>query len=105
MRKFMKIFVLLVCLIYTFSTKVYGIDDETMESQKEALGISEFIEEADKYTKEVFENIDVDNLLTSAITGNLQEESIGKSIFNLLGKEVKGAVKILRNSYCNNCYT
>ena len=73
MRKFMKIFVLLVCLIYTFSTKVYGIDDETMESQKEALGISEFIEEADKYTKEVFENIDVDNLLTSAITGNLQE--------------------------------
>ena len=84
MRKFMKIFVLLVCLIYTFSTKVYGIDDETMESQKEALGISEFIEEADKYTKEVFENIDVDNLLTSAITGNLQEESIVKSIINLL---------------------
>ena len=59
------------------------------------MGISSFIEEADKYTKEVYEDIDMGELFSSAISGNIDNETILKSILNSLGGEVLDAITVL----------
>lgn len=69
--------------------------DEIIESQKETLNITKFIEEAKKYTSQVFEDVNYGELLNSAISGNVNNELLGKSILNLLGKETLGSIKII----------
>ena len=69
--------------------------DEIIKSQKETLNITKFIEEAKKYTSQVFKEVDYGELLNSAITGNVDNEVLGKSILNLLGKETLGSIKII----------
>lgn len=58
--------------------------DDIMNSQQESLDINSFIKEADKYTKDVYEDIDMGELFSSAITGNIDNESIIKSLIRAL---------------------
>ena len=69
--------------------------EEIIESQQDNLGIDSFIEEADKYTSEVYEDIDIGELFSSAITGDIDNESILKSILNSVGGEVIDAISVL----------
>ena len=48
------------------------------------LDINSFIEEADKYTKDVYEDLDMGELFSSAITGNIDNGGILKSILKLV---------------------
>ena len=43
-------------------------EEAILESQQESLDIKSFIEEADKYTEDVYEDIDMGELFSSAIT-------------------------------------
>lgn len=58
--------------------------ENIIESQKEMLDINSFIEEADKYTKDVYEDLDMGELFSSAITGNIDNGGILKSILKLV---------------------
>ncbi len=58
--------------------------EDIIESQQESLGINSFIEEADKYTGDVYEDIDMGELFSSSITGNIDNETIFKSILKAL---------------------
>lgn len=58
--------------------------EDIIESQQESLGINSFIEEADKYTGDVYEDIDMGELFSSAITGIIDNETIFKSILKAL---------------------
>lgn len=58
--------------------------ENIIESQKEMLNINSFIEEADKYTKDVYEDLDMGELFSSAITGNIDNGGILKSILKLV---------------------
>ena len=42
--------------------------NEFLNSQKNMLGISDFLQSAQKYTQENFPNLDMDNLFSSAIS-------------------------------------
>ena len=66
-----------------------------INSQKETFGISSFIKNANKYTGEFFEGIDMNSMLNSAIKGNIENNTLYKKIINLLGKEVKTGIKSL----------
>lgn len=68
-----KIILFLIILILFIPNIVYASgevlsEDEIMQSQQESLGINSFIEEADKYTENVYEDIDIGELFSSAIT-------------------------------------
>ena len=83
-KRLIKIIVIL--LIYfgylSFCYKVNAEDDitsELLKSQSSTLGISSFIEEANKYKSEDFD-IDVNKLITSAIKGNVDNQTIGSTI-------------------------
>lgn len=95
-----KIIIILIMLILFIPNIVYATNEtvsqeDIIESQQETLGISSFIEEADKYTKEVYEDIDMGELFSSAISGNIDNETIIKSILNSLGGEVLDAITVL----------
>ena len=90
-----KAIIIFVFLILCIGNESIATDGEIIQSQKDSLKISSFIEEAQKYTEEIFPDIDMDNLLSSAINGNIDNNGIFKGIFNLFGKEVKDTIKIL----------
>ena len=67
-------------------------DEEMINSQKETFGISSFIENANKYTGEFFEGIDINSMLNSAIKGNIDNKTIYKNNKSIR-KEVKTGIK------------
>ena len=68
-----KIILLFIILIFLIPNTVYASEetlneDDIMKSQQENLNINSFIEEADKYTEDVYEDIDIGELFSSAIS-------------------------------------
>ncbi len=94
MKKIIQMIIIIMLLI-TFSTTVYGTETDVIEEQKTSLNISGFIEESKKYTEEVFPDLDLSNLLESAIKGEVTNKTIISSVFNLFGKEIKSTIKTL----------
>ncbi len=95
-----KIILIIIILITIFTptanaeeTNTTDVDtDAILESQSETLGISSFIEEADKYKSDGFD-IDVGELITGAIKGEIDNLTIGQQILNLLFSQVGEAIK------------
>ena len=98
-KKIFILFILLELFIFAFTTISFAeenvSEDEIMETQKSLLDISGFLEEAEKYTKNTFEDLELGDLFNSAITGNIDNTTIIKSILNLLGKEILDSVTVL----------
>ena len=59
------------------------------------LDISSFISEAQKYTEDVFNDINFSDILNSAITGDIDETSVAKKIVNLLGIEMRKQITMV----------
>lgn len=78
-----------------YATEEEISQDDILESQQDSLNISSFIEEAQKYTKETFEDLDMSEIFSSAITGNIDNETILKTIVEIAGKEVLDCISIL----------
>lgn len=70
-------------------------EEEIIASQKETLDISKFINAAKTYTKESFNDIDYNELLNSAIKGNVNNKTIWQSIINLIGKETLSSIRVM----------
>lgn len=68
---------------------------DVIDSQKKSLNINKFLEEAKKYTKDVFEDTDYSELLNSAITGQIDNEALGKNVLNIVGKQTIGTLKTI----------
>lgn len=98
-KKIFILFILLELLIFTFATISFAeekvSEDEIMETQKNLLNISGFLEEAEKYTKSTFEDLELSDLFNSAITGNIDNTTIIKNILNLLGREILDSVTVI----------
>lgn len=87
----------------TFSTDTTNTTEEIMSSQKESFGISSFIEEAQKYSKETFGDINMNDVLNSAIAGEVDNNSIWEKIVELFGAEIKSMLKVLRYNFSYHC--
>ena len=72
-----------------------SINEETMTEQQETFGIYSFLENAKQYTGEFFEGIDIQEILNSAIKGDIDNTSMYQRILNLFGKEVKTGITSL----------
>lgn len=70
-------------------------EEEIIKSQQDNLNIDDFIEEADTYTKDVYQDVDIGELFTSAISGNIDNENILKNIVHSLGGEVFDSITVL----------
>ena len=89
-----RIFLFFTLFCVLLSNCVYATD-EIIEAQKDNLKISSFIDESRKYTEEVFPDLNVNDLLSSAIKGEIDDSTIFQKILNFFGKEVKNTLKTL----------
>ncbi len=104
MKKTRKNFIIKIILLYLIILNfilpnfnyVQATENEEiiLENQQDNLNIDEFIKEAEKYTKDVYNDINIGDLFTSAISGNIDNASIIRNIFEALSR---------RSARCNNC--
>ena len=92
MKRIILIFILVLMIPnYAFAES----QEEIMSSPQEKVNISGFLKEAQKYTNESFEEIDLSSMLGQAIQGKIDNNKLYKIIIKLLGKEVSSSLKIL----------
>ena len=104
MNKQKKIFIIILMIFivsldfkisYAETTNSNYIDSNTIESQEETFGINSFLKNSEKYSGEFFNDIDIKEILNSAIAGKVDNSSIYKKILSLLGTEVQTGIKSL----------
>ncbi len=77
---------------------VIAADNNTtdiLEEQGEEFGIQDFINDSKEFAGEFFSDIDIGEILDSAIQGKIDNSSIIKKILNLLGSEVVESIKAI----------
>ena len=95
MKKIVHIFIFfIICIIVMCPTSIAN-EEETLQEQQEEFGINDFIEEANEYSGEFFEDIDIGEILQSAIKGEVDNGTILKKILNLLGGELINGLSVL----------
>ena len=94
MKKLITIFAILICIFGT-SISIADAEDEVINSQMDSFNISNFIDEANKYSNDILKDIDIQELLNNAIKGELDTNQLLKNIFPLLGTEMKEALKVM----------
>lgn len=68
---------------------------DILEEQGEELGIQDFINDSKEFAGEFFSDIDIGEILDSAIQGKIDNSTIIKKILNLLGSEVVESIKAI----------
>ena len=86
-----------IILLIIIPNVSYSISDttDTLQEQQETFGISDFVKETEKYTDDFFDDISISEMINDAITGEIDNNTLAKKIFSLLGIEVKTALKTL----------
>lgn len=69
--------------------------NEIINNQKETLNIPNFIKQSEKYTKNTMPGIDLNNLLSTAISGNIDNVKLIRLFVNLFGKEVLNSAIVI----------
>ena len=102
MKKIITSIILSFLFIFFIQDICYATQDannidtnEVLESQQDLLGISTFLQEAKKYTSSIYEDINMNELFQSAITGKIDNQMLFKSMAGLLGEEVLSAISVL----------
>ena len=92
MKKIILIFILLLMLPYEVFAET---EEEIMSTTQEKFNISGFIEQAEQYMGETFGEINLSDMLSQAIQGKIDNQSLYTKIIKLLGQEVSSSLKIL----------
>lgn len=87
--------IIVMVLIVFLSNSSYANDNQTIIEQQEGFKIQDFIKNAEKFTGEFFEDIDINEILNDAIKGEVDNSTLLKKILNILGKEVTTNIKSL----------
>lgn len=99
MKKIVKLVLLTMFILFlvlpTFCYAEEISQEDVLTSQKESINISKFIEEAKNYTSNVFEDVDYNDILNSALTGNIDNKTLGDNILRIIGKETIGSVRTI----------
>ena len=69
--------------------------NEIIEAQKDTLNISDFLKETQKYTKDTMPGINLNDLLTAAITGTVDNVKLIHVFFLVFGKELINSLTII----------
>lgn len=87
---------ILFIVIIIFPKKVFAeTEEEIMDTTQEKFNISDFINEAQNYTGDFLEDVDLNNILSQAIQGKVDNKTIFQKILKLLGSEINTSLKTL----------
>jgi len=68
--------------------------EEMIESTKEELNIGSFLEEANRYTKDVLKDFNMSDLLNSAMTGSVDNKGLFQNLIAPFGDQIKSTGKV-----------
>ena len=88
-------FIIILLLFMLLQNTSFATQEEIVSSQAETLNIKGFVSEANKYTKDVLEGMDANELLKDAMKGSIDNKKIATVLLNLLGKEVKQTITVV----------
>ena len=92
----MKKIILIFILILIIPTNALAeTEEEIMASTQEKFNISGFISQAQEYTGDFFEDMDLSDIFNQAVQGKVNNQTIYKKIIKILGNEVSSNIKIL----------
>ncbi len=91
MKKIILIFFILI-INCNFSI---ASNEDVINSQKDALGINDFLKSAKEYTSDEFDDIDYSKLFSDSVSGNTNTKFILSKGWNILGSEIKSAINML----------
>lgn len=89
------ILILLIIILKCSISYSANLDEQTIKDQQQTFGIQSFIENSKEYTGEFFKDIDIQDILNSAIRGEIDNSTIYKRILHLLGTEIQVGIKSL----------
>lgn len=89
------VFTIILILILGTNISFADTEEDVINSQMDSFNISNFINEANKYTEDILEDIDIGELLNNAIKGEIDNNELLKNIFPLLGDEIKEVLKVM----------
>ncbi|MBR0426938.1 MAG: stage III sporulation protein AE [Clostridia bacterium] len=97
MKKILLHILIIFFLIFFSATKVNAesLTSQMIQQEKESFGISSFIDETKKYTNDFFEDMNISDVLNSAITGEIDNNKILKKILKIFGKEIVSSLKTI----------
>ena len=105
MKKRILIIVFIISLIIHINYIYANTEEETIASQQEEFKIDEFITKSKEYSGEFFGGINIQDLLNSAIKGEVDNTTIIKRIINLFRSGGNIQSKSNRKHISNNCYS
>lgn len=93
--KINKLFFLIIFVIIITTNLVQAEEiDNIMKTQEDSLGITDFIQESNSYTSDVFNDTDLNEIFNSAISGNVDNKKIVKNVCKIFGQEIQNAISI-----------
>lgn len=94
-RKIICLLILNIILLFPQS-KSFAVDEGTIKEQQNTFGIGTFIANSKEYVDEdIFSGDDVDNILESAIKGQVNNKTFISKILGIFGKETKKTLSTL----------
>lgn len=95
MKRFLLILFLILTIYPISYVRAENLTQQMIKEEQDTFGISDFVKETDKYTNDFFDDINISDVLNSAITGKVDNNSILKKILNLFGKEIVSSLKTI----------
>ena len=95
MKKIIYILISVIFLLNLTMPTSNANEEETLQEQQEEFGIHEFIEQADEYSGEFFEDMDMNEILENAIQGEVDNQTLFKKVLSLLGGELVDGLTVL----------
>ena len=94
LKKYIIIMIIFISII--IPTKVFAdTENEVMNNTQEKFNINSFIKEADKYTGDFLEDVNLGDMLNQAIQGKVDNKTLYQKIFKMFGKEITVSLKTL----------
>ena len=92
----MKKIILIFILILMIPGKTFAeTEEEIMSSTQERFNISDFINQAQEYTGDFFDDMNLSDIFNQAVQGKVSNQTLYKKIIRILGKEISSNIKIL----------
>lgn len=87
---------ILIILLFFIQIPIISLaTEQIIEEQMENLNLGAFISESKEYIKEIFPDVDVQELITKSLKGEIDNSSIYKTAISLFGKEVASGITAL----------
>lgn len=86
---------IIIILIVVLIPNISFATEEIINDQMESLNLGTFIQEGEKYTKDIFPEINIEELIKTSLTGKFEGNVFYKAILRLFGKELVRSITSL----------